>query len=139
MSHAMRARTCSVFGLFLIAAVAYGQSPPPDLQEAVEAFGAARNAGDEQGWGRYTTDDFMVVNTAGSVLTKADRMAAIKGNKVTTAPPQSDHKWRIYGDTAIDTFVVNIDAGSARVTFVWVKQGAGWKVATIHETMISKP
>jgi len=135
----MRALTCSVFGLFLVAAVAYGQSPPPDLQKAVEARDAARRAGDEQGWGRYTTDDFVLVVPTGTVSTKAERMAAIKGNKATTAPPQqSDHKWRIYGDTAIETFVQNTEGGPTRFTGVWVKQAGIWKTASVHQTLITK-
>ena len=49
----------------------------------------------------------MAVDTAGAVLSKADRMAAIKGNKLGPAPPESDLKFRVYGDTVIITNVQN--------------------------------
>jgi len=130
--------TCSVFGLFVVAAVVYAQSPPPDLQKAREARSAAQNAGDEQGWARYTTDDFMVVNPTGDALTKAERMAAIKGNKVANPPAQTDLKWRVYGDAALETFVLTIPAGPTRFTTVWVKQGGMWKVANVQQTLITK-
>lgn len=133
----MRALTC-VFGLFVVAAVAYAQSPPPDLQKAIDARAAAQFAGDEQGWARYTTDDFMAVSTDGVVATKADRMAAIKGNKVATPTPPTEQKFRIYGDTVIQTFVGGGAAGPTRFTSIWVKQNGTWKVASVHGTTVRK-
>jgi ketosteroid isomerase-like protein len=133
----MRALTCSVFAFFVAASLAYAQAPPADLQKAIDARAAAQRAGDEQGWGRYTTDDFMVVNPDGTVLTKADRMAQIKGNKAAGPPTEpTDRKVRVYGDTAIITTIQG--ANPTRFTTVWVKQAGAWKVASVHQTSITK-
>lgn len=134
----MRVLACSVFGLFVVAGSINAQSPPADLQKAVEARAAAQRAGDEQGWGRYTTDDFTVINVFGAVLTKAERMAQIKGSKNLANEPQKDHKWRIYGDAAIETFVVDPADGPRRFTSTWVKQNGTWKVASVQQTLITK-
>src|SRR5437870_3966564 len=58
---------------------------PSDLKAAMEARSAALAAGDEQAWARYTTDDFMNTTADGVVVTKTQRMAAIKGRKSTAA------------------------------------------------------
>lgn len=136
----MRALTWSVFGVFVVITTAYAQAPPPDFQKAREARAAAQGAGNEQEWARYTTDDFMAVDTAGAVLSKADRMAAIKGNKLGAPPPQPELKFRVYGDAVIVTNVQNIPnaGGPVRFTTVWVKQNGTWKVATVHQTLITK-
>jgi hypothetical protein len=135
----MRALTRSAFALFVLVATASAQAPPPDFEKAREARTAAQRAGNEQEWGRYTTDDFTVVGPTGTVQTKADRMAAIKGNKLAAPPPpQSDRKLRVYGDTVIETFVLDGDAGPTRFTSVWVKQSGTWKVASVHQTLITK-
>jgi hypothetical protein len=96
------------------------------------------NAGDEQGWSRYTTDDWMAVLPTGAVQTKADRMGQIKGNKIANPPSTTERKWRIYGDAAIETFVLNDGAGPRRLTSIWVKQNGTWKTASVHQTLITK-
>jgi len=104
----------------------------------VGARNAALNAGDEQGWSRYTTDDWMAVLPTGAVQTKADRMGQIKGNKIANPPSTTERKWRIYGDAAIETFVLNDGAGPRRLTSIWVKQNGTWKTASVHQTLITK-
>ena len=111
---------------------------PADFQKARDARDAALIAGNEQEWARYTTDDSLAVDSTGNVLTKADRMAAVKGSKGgTPPPPPMEIKFRVYGETVITTSIQN-PASPTRFTTVWVKQNGMWKVASVHQTLITK-
>ena len=88
--------------VLLLPAAALGQSEPPDLRRAVEAREAALAAGDSETWARFTTDDFMRVETDGAVTTKAEQMARLKARPM---QPQirNEQKWRMHKTTAIET------------------------------------
>ena len=80
-----------VAGLLAVASVVMNPSPPsgqgePEktLQDASATRLKSMTSGDAEGWGRYTTDDFIVIEADGGVKTKAQRMTEIKG---TTTPP----------------------------------------------------
>jgi hypothetical protein len=120
--------------------VGYAQTVDPALEKARQARDAARISGDEQTWGRYTTDDFMIMNGSGQ-QTKSERMAAIKGNKSGTAPSpkSSDLRLRVYGDTVIRTARQDPPTGAVMLTEVWVKQSGTWKVAHVQFTPVQKP
>ena len=140
----MRLFALSALAACLTVSTAFAQSnpPDPDLKKAVDALGAAQRAGDDQTWGRYTTDDFLVVEPAGVVKTKSERMAEIKGAGRTqqgAAPAPTEDKWRMYGTTAIRTLRTTIDNRPTRVTMVWVKQSGEWKAASVHLSPIEKP
>ena len=109
----------------------------PDVEAAFEAREAALDRGDEQAWGRLTTDDLIIINADGSVSTKADRMAQIKGRKRTRAK-QTELKFRTYGDTVILTGRAE-QTPPARFTQVWVKQNGQWRVAGLQISTIAKP
>jgi hypothetical protein len=112
---------------------------PSDLKAAMDARNAALAAGDEQTWARYTTDDFINTNADGVVVTKTQRMAAIKGTK-STAPSAkvTEERFRTYGDTVIQTWRAE-QQPPVRYTQVWVRQAGVWKVATVHLARITKP
>lgn len=121
--------------VMLLISVATAQMIPTDLQEAMDARAAAQLARDAERWGHYTTDDFLVVLVDGSVRTKMQSMAELKKMPVATTPARSvDQKYRIYGDTVIDTRIRDLNTGPRRFTTVWVKQSGRWRVATVHET-----
>ena len=141
-------RTTLVAGLLAVAAVvvnppaASGQGQPEKaLQDASATRVKAIASGDAEGWGKYTTDDFMVILADGNMKTKAQRMTEIKG---TTTPPAgadtpADPKWRMYGpNTAISTQQATLDGKPTWITNVWVKQEGAWKVATVQLTNIAK-
>lgn len=119
--------------------LAQSTAPDPDLRKAADARTAAQRGGDEQTWGRYTTDDFLVTGIDGVVKTKAQRMTEIKGNKLPNAPAPADEKWRTYGTTAIHTNQQTINGAPTRLTTVWVKQNGAWKVAAVHLSTVAKP
>jgi len=127
------------------ASVSYAQGQPEKaLQDAQAARSQAMRSGDGAGWGKYTTDDFMVIGADGVAKTKADRISEINASKPTspdtsssTTPDQT--KWRMYGpSTAIATVETTVEGKPTMITSVWVKQQGIWKVATVQLTNVSK-
>src|SRR6476646_1481836 len=128
--------------MMLIAAgqPATAQSQPDKaLQDAAAARTKALASGDADTWGKYTTDDFIVIGVDGTQQTKAQRMAEIKGAPSAGAgAPPTEQKWRTYGpSTAISTALVTIDGKPTRATSVWVKQDSAWKVASVQLTTVA--
>ena len=124
--------------LSVCASTAFAQKVDPALEKAMQARSAARIAGDEQTWGRYTTDDFVVIGADGQ-KTKTQRMAEIKGNKITTPQPESSNlRMRVYGDTVVRTTLNDSQDGTLLLTSVWVKQGGAWKTAHVQFTDVPK-
>jgi ABC-type transporter MlaC component len=130
----------------IVAAASIGQTataqsqPEKALQDAAVARIKSMSAGDAEGWGKYTTDDFIVIEADGAVKTKAQRMTEIKStpNSPAGASTPSDQKWRMYGSsTAVSTVQSSIDGKPTRITSVWVKQGGEWKVASVQLTTIA--
>ena len=115
------------------------QTLDPAFQKARAAWGAAIETADSEGFMRYTTDDFIYVSAEGQIMTRAERMAANKGN--IKRPPLRDPKVRVYGDTVITSGrgVLNVRGvmQEMRVVQVWVKQNGEWKVAHAQNTLIA--
>ena len=112
------------------------QSVDPAMEKALKARLAALAAGDEQSWGRYTTDDFVAVEADGQTKSKAQRMAEIKGNKA-PRPRSAEETLRAYGDTVIRT-LRGEGQSVRRMIEVWVKEGGQWKVAHVQFTQGAK-
>jgi ketosteroid isomerase-like protein len=124
-----------------IAASAFAATAGPQadkaLQDAADARSKAMTSGDADGWGKYTTDDFIVIEADGTIKTKAQRLAEIKA---TPNPPSNptDQKVRMYGPaTAVTTAQITYQGKPARVTSVWVQQQGQWKVASVQLTAIA--
>ena len=114
---------------------AQAQELEPALEQAMEARTAARVAGDSEGWGRYTTDDFIVVGATGNTSNKSQRMEAIERSEGVDRFNQSEETTRIHGDTVIRT----VNSGTSppnRITSVWVNQDNRWRVAHVHVSPI---
>jgi hypothetical protein len=128
------------------AALAQTPAPDPELQKALDARRAAEQANDVEAWSRHTADDFLSTTPDGRVDTKAERAVLIRNRKREDsagliAEPKRELKWRMYGDTAIETFRWD-DAPAfrrpVRVTEVWVKRNGVWQVAGNHVSFIEK-
>ena len=94
---------------------------------------------------RIWADDLTFVNPRGELLTKQNRMENIKtGATAFKAIRQSEQKIRTYGNTAVATFKVALDAqysgqegsGDYRVTTVWVQRNNSWQMVAVHMTKI---
>ncbi|HEY2066318.1 MAG TPA: DUF4440 domain-containing protein [Gemmatimonadaceae bacterium] len=108
------------------------------MRKASDARTEALRAGNAREWARYTTDDFTVTGTHGTVTTKAQRIAEIDGHPATGTPPTiADRRWREHGSAVIETFSSTGSAGNAtRIMSVWVRDGGLWKVAAVQLTAV---
>jgi uncharacterized protein DUF4440 len=106
---------------------------PSDLQQAMRERGTALDAGDAAAWDRLTSADFTLVNNEGTVLTKAERLAALK-KQGPVARTSEQEQVRMYGNTAVQRSLV----GDVRVIQVWVRQPQGWQVVATQLTSVAK-
>ena len=136
----MRFASVLLLTAVLFASVAWAQAVDPAFQQAVDARGAARVANDGKEWGRYVTDNFIFVSPDGSVMNKAQRMAAISaGDMAVSHSNLSEFSVRVYGDTAIGTFRDDVLSFPARFMSVWVKEDDRWLCAHVSITPIENP
>ncbi len=113
------------------------EAPDKALQDAASVRMKSMRSGDAEGWGKYTTDDFVVVGPDGAMKTKSQRMSEIKASP-TAASESTDQKWRAYGtSTAVSVAQASVEGKPTRITSVWVKQDGTWKVASVQLTTIA--
>lgn len=104
------------------------QSPvaqiPPELRQAMQARLEAVWKKDVEAWSRLTADEFTVVVPEGTLMTKADRLAALKTEK--PEPPHAIEREQIqtYGESVVRRFI----DGSEWVLEIWVRQRSSWRV-----------
>ena len=112
---------------------AQAQELEPAFEQAMEARSAARVAKDGEGWGRYTTDDFVVIGATGDILSKSQRIAAInRGENTDPNNAPREENVRRHGDTV----VVTATSATDHITNVWVKENNRWLVAHVQFTRI---
>ncbi|HEY2933714.1 MAG TPA: nuclear transport factor 2 family protein [Acidobacteriota bacterium] len=75
-------------------------------------------------WSRLTADEFTVVVPEGRLMTKAERLAALKTEKPQPAHAVQHEQVRAYGETVVRRFV---DDGEW-VLEIWVRQDGAWRV-----------
>jgi hypothetical protein len=118
----------------LTALVAAEAPVPADLQQAIRERGEALQAADAAKWERSTAEEFTLVDADGKVLTRSERLAAIKTQPRSTTQPEMETV-RVYGDTAVH----RVRQAGGWVIQVWVRKPAGWKVVATQLTRITKP
>ena len=79
---------------------------------------------DAVAWGRLTADEFTIVTPEGNLLTKPERVAALKTEKPEAVHAVQHEQIRTYGDTAVHRFV----DGNEWILEVWVRQNGKWRV-----------
>ncbi|MGI8499362.1 MAG: nuclear transport factor 2 family protein [Gemmatimonadaceae bacterium] len=128
-------------GLCLLVALASPVVAQPNaaLKAADKARTAALDDGNAKVWGKYTTEDFLVIGADGSVKTKQQRFAEIDGHPRTQKATASDERWRVYGGAAVHTSLSEIAGGKpTRNTAVWVKDHGTWKTASVQLTTVGE-
>ena len=113
----------------------FAQAPvPADLRAAMKQRADALTRADAATWGRLTADNFVVVNGAGALQTKAERVAQIKAGQP-NGPTSVEHETvEVYGTTALQRFQSPRDG--IWVTFFWTKERGNWRVAFAQATPI---
>jgi hypothetical protein len=97
---------------------------------------------------RLMADDFSETAPDGLVYTKAQEIASFKsGEDVVSSYDYSDMKVRVYGDSAVVTYIAKLKemfkgrdvSGTFRWTDTWVKHGGAWQIVACHGTTIAHP
>jgi uncharacterized protein DUF4440 len=102
----------------------FGPQVPAELREAMRARLEAVCKVDAAAWDRLTADEFTVVVPEGKLLTKAERLAALKTEKPRPVPALQRERIQRYGDTVLRRFV----DGGEWILEVWVQQDGLWRV-----------
>jgi Domain of unknown function (DUF4440) len=97
---------------------------PRELREAMRMRLEAVWKKDAVTWARLTADEFTVVVPEGRLMSKKERLAALKAEK-----PEPDHaiqneQIQAYGETVLHRFI----DGNEWVLEVWVRQNGTWRV-----------
>jgi ketosteroid isomerase-like protein len=131
--------------LALLATRALAAELPPDLVRAVHEYDRAQFANDIATLDRLVVDDFVLVNSDGSVQDKAQFLADfnLPGFRIEPyAIEQPVHK--VWSDGAVIGGLVNLrwiqdgkrHARQVRVAYVWVKRDGRWRAAYAQVTRI---
>jgi len=124
----------STFAVILALPLLSQSTVPPDLQQAMKQRAEALSKADATTWARLTADNFVVVNGAGVLQTKAQRVAMIKAGQP-NGPTSVEHESvQMYGNTAVQRFQSTRDG--IWVAFVWAKDKNGWRVTYAQVTPI---
>jgi ketosteroid isomerase-like protein len=131
--------------LALFATRALAADLPPDLVRAVHEYDRAQFANDIATLDRLVVDDFVLVNSDGSVQDKAQFLADFNLPGFRIEPyeiEQPVHK--VWSDGAVVGGRVNLrwtqdgkrHARQVRVAYVWVKRDGRWRAAYAQVTRI---
>jgi ketosteroid isomerase-like protein len=97
---------------------------------------------------RLLADDFTLTGPNGHLVTKAQFTAELKsGEDTVSSSALSDMKVRVYGDTAVVTYVEKAKetfkgqdvSGTSRWTDTWVKRGGSWQCVASHGSKVAHP
>ena len=105
---------------------------PPELREAMRARLEAVWKKDAVTWARLTADEFTIVVPEGRLMNKAERLAALKGEKAEPVHALKHEQIRVYGETVLHRFV----DGNEWVLEVWVRQNGEWRVVSAQVNVV---
>ena len=110
----------------LVSAVPIWSAPqaPQELREAMQARLEAVWKQDAATWSRLTADEFTVVVPEGRLMTKNDRLAALKTEKPQPLHAVQREQIQTYGETVVRRFM----DGDEWVLEIWVRQSGAWRV-----------
>ena len=137
---------------------AFGQpATPPDsenskseqeVRQAIEKYRTALLQRDVSALEKIWADDYVFVNAAGDVVTKAQRLANVKSGatKLESINKEENIAVRVYQNSAVATSRVAIKgkyggqstSGQYRSTHVWVKGPEGWQLVANQLTALQR-
>ena len=126
----------TVLAILLLAAlpVLSPAQAPPELRKAMRARLEAVWKKGAVTWARLTADEFTVVVPDGTLMNKAERLAALKAEKPEPVHAVQHEQIRAYGTTAVHRFV----DGHEWVLEVWVRENGVWRVVAA-QVNVAKP
>jgi len=136
--------------------LAFGQSPgaqqpansttEEEVRQMIEKYRTAILQRDVATLEKIWADDYVFVNAAGDVLTKAQRLANVKSGATTldSINQEENVTVRVYQNSAVATSRVALKgqysgqpiSGQYRSTLVWVKNPWGWQLVANQLTAL---
>lgn len=104
----------------------------PELREAMRARLEAVWKKDAVTWARLTADEFTIVVPEGRLMSKVERLAALKAEKAEPVHTLHHEQIRVYGETVLRRFV----DGNEWVLEVWVRQNGEWRVVSAQVNLV---
>ena len=146
----MRALRAAVAALILLASptLALAGVLPSDLAAAAHAYDEAQVRGDRAALERLVADDYVLVNGAGLVQSKADLIGGYVAPGFKLDPFVIEEPVeKVLGDTALLGGRVNmtgVDGGQrfalvVRFVDAWAKRDGQWRVVYSQVTRVAKP
>jgi hypothetical protein len=123
--------------MFLVLPMVLAGQVPADLVQAVWARETAVDKVDVATWQRLTASEFTVVNDAGRLLTRAERIAELKQTKPVASPtPCGQEKFTMFANGTAATR--RYRCGATWWLDVWAKSAAGWRALAVQGTPAAK-
>jgi len=96
----------------------------PELKRAMQARLEAVWKKDTTTWSRLTADEFTIVYPDGQLVTKNERIVALKNEKPEPVHTIKHEQIQAYGETVVHRFIDQ----NEWILEVWVKQNGAWRV-----------
>ena len=106
----------------------------PELREAMRARHDAVWKADAATWDKLTADEFTVVIPDGQLMTKAERLAALRNEKPDAVPVVQQEQIHTYGETVVHRFL----DGTEWILEVWVRRNGTWRVVAAQVNLAQK-
>ena len=144
----MKLSTMAVVLALSVPCLSIAQSVEQELKKLEMQWDEAGVKKDVAVYDRLLADDFMLTGPNGNLVTKAQFTAELKsGEDIVFSSTLSDMKVRVYGDTAVVTYVEKAKetfkgqdvSGTSRWTDTWVKHGGSWQCVAAHGSRIAHP
>jgi ketosteroid isomerase-like protein len=125
-----------------------GQGVEAELTKLENQWAQAEVKKDVATLGRILADDFTNTDPDGGISTKSQFISSTtSGEDVVDSFALSDMKIRVYGDTAVVTYLAKLKetlkgkdvSGMSRWTDTWVKRGGSWQCVASHGSKIGTP
>ena len=97
---------------------------PPDALKAMQSRLEAVWKKDAVTWSKLTADEFTVVVPEGTLMTKSERLNALRHEPPEPVHAVKEENVRVYGETIVHRF----RDGSEWILEVWVRQNGAWRV-----------
>ena len=106
---------------------------PPELHSAMRDRIEAVWKKDAATWARLTADEFTVVVPEGTLMSKEQRLAALRAERPEPSHTLFSEQTHMYGDTAVHRFV----DGSEWVLEVWNLENGEWRVVAAQVNFVN--
>lgn len=143
--------------LLLLPATAPAQAPAranagavAEVRQAIRRYDEALRRGDVAAAGQFWAPEYTFVNPRGEVLTRADRIANLRGGRTafdSLAPVPQEERLRAYGTVVVHTTLLTIGGrysgqahrGSYRALVLWARRNGRWQQVASQLTPVMAP